>query len=426
MVTLAVRSGAYQSFALVNDWRNSCLIPIQIAATKENCFIPLKDGVYSTELEESLLGADVNRIVDYVSFGCQKCMDRLNAQPFFKATDFTCGESFSLNHRVDTSFAGSAMRTTERVWMSVTLTRDALVVALDFEGMLNQSSLQHCALISESSPNKGVHSIERSTKEDTLLVPFNTAIFNLVLFRNNFTLSRDIIGLFQSFQLSATVLDPVASPSLFQSTLAIIIKSLFIFLTLATFQDVVDPDKADITKEHRIVQDEQEANFISRLHAGQLNIIPWPVIESQEFCSLFLALKLKTPMAKLKNLDDHVPIDMPDTSSEFSLAGGLVSLSPREAALQVLSRAWGDYDSCHHMPEDLWIKNLLTHINSLFDLRIAHVHEWISSNVARFQSGGRQGYLEECMKVTGHVEDDHLCAATAHPCGQVPVAFQVT
>ena len=45
-----------------------------------------------------------------------------------------------------------------------------------------------------------------------------------VLFRNNFALSRDITGLFQSFQSSSTVLDPKANPSLFQSTLVIIIK----------------------------------------------------------------------------------------------------------------------------------------------------------------------------------------------------------
>jgi hypothetical protein len=51
------------------------------------------------------------------------------------------GKSFSLNHLVDTSFAGSAMRTTEGVWMSVTPTKDALVVALDFEGMSNQLSV---------------------------------------------------------------------------------------------------------------------------------------------------------------------------------------------------------------------------------------------------------------------------------------------
>ena len=46
-----------------------CLIPIHIAVTKENRFVPLKDGLYSPELERSLLGAEVNRIVDSISFG---------------------------------------------------------------------------------------------------------------------------------------------------------------------------------------------------------------------------------------------------------------------------------------------------------------------------------------------------------------------
>ena len=44
------------------------------------------------------------------------------------------GESYMLNHFVDTSFAGSAMRCTEGVWLSVTPTQDALVVSMDFEG----------------------------------------------------------------------------------------------------------------------------------------------------------------------------------------------------------------------------------------------------------------------------------------------------
>ena len=67
------------------------------------------------------------------------------------------------------------MRCTEGVWMSCTPTSDALVVSLDFE----------C-----------VQSIERSAQEDTLLVLFGTAISNMILFRNNFALSRDIAGLF--------------------------------------------------------------------------------------------------------------------------------------------------------------------------------------------------------------------------------------
>jgi len=44
------------------------------------------------------------------------------------------GKSYALNHFVDTSFAGSAMRCTEGVWLSVTPTDEELVVALDFEG----------------------------------------------------------------------------------------------------------------------------------------------------------------------------------------------------------------------------------------------------------------------------------------------------
>ena len=46
-----------------------CLIPIQIAITHDNRFVPLKDGVVSAELEKSLLGAEVNKIVDSLSLG---------------------------------------------------------------------------------------------------------------------------------------------------------------------------------------------------------------------------------------------------------------------------------------------------------------------------------------------------------------------
>jgi hypothetical protein len=44
-----------------------CLIPIHIAITHENRFVPLKDGIVSAELERSLLGAEVNKIVDSIT-----------------------------------------------------------------------------------------------------------------------------------------------------------------------------------------------------------------------------------------------------------------------------------------------------------------------------------------------------------------------
>ena len=63
--------------------------------------------------------------------------------------------------------------------MSVSPTDDALIVALDFEGEL--TTLVEIRLTSsEDGQTKGVHSLERSAQEDTLLVLFNTAISNLV------------------------------------------------------------------------------------------------------------------------------------------------------------------------------------------------------------------------------------------------------
>jgi hypothetical protein len=147
------------------------------------------------------------------------------------------GKSFALNHFVDTSFGGSAMRTTEGVWMSVTPTEDTLIVALNFEGTTRPSfSSRH----SYNGSDTGVHSIARSAQEDTLLVLFNTAISNLasdfvfgfgfalifaqVLFRNNFAPPRDITGLFSSFQSASSILDLASNPYLFRSILMIIIK----------------------------------------------------------------------------------------------------------------------------------------------------------------------------------------------------------
>ena len=46
-----------------------CLIPIHIAITLDNRFVPLKDGVQSAQMETSLLGAEVSHIVESLSIG---------------------------------------------------------------------------------------------------------------------------------------------------------------------------------------------------------------------------------------------------------------------------------------------------------------------------------------------------------------------
>jgi hypothetical protein len=90
----------------------------------------------------------------------------------------------------------------------------------------------------------------------------------------------------------------------------------------------------------------------------------------------------------MKNLDNDIAVDMQDTCSVFSLAtAGEHHASKREASLRVLSHAWDGYSSRQHVSEDVWLGNLTAHITNLLNLRIAHVREWISSNIARFQGG---------------------------------------
>ncbi|KAH9171589.1 hypothetical protein EDB89DRAFT_1906868 [Lactarius sanguifluus] len=457
---IAVSSRTFNSFAdaflSTSEWPVSrfragewladllCLIPIHIALTLDNRFVPLKDGVLSPQLEASLLGAEVNRIVDSLSIGWYESIFQSYwaSKPVKVVSSMgeqSVGKSFSLNHLLDTSFAGSAMRTTEGVWLSVSPTDDALIVALDFEG---------------------VHSLERSAQEDTLLVLFNTAISNL------------------SFQSSSSILDPASNPSLFQSTLLVIIK------------DVIDSDEAEVTKEFRlkfqkIVQDEQDSNFITRLHAGKLKIIPWPVIESKEFYKLFskvkktldqqltshhtageFLLRLKTLMAKLKandwgamsqtmamhranslrailsnaletgfsevdpepiplkNFDTDTMIEVEDTEAQFILAGPDTPVADHEYRLAALRESWGGTDQRQHVDDSTWHSNLAQYLTHLVGLRVTHVESWLESNIRRFESG--HASIEELRRTFGNAVIDlrasvELCRSQCGSCDLAPI-----
>ena len=137
-----------QQFLSSSDWPVSCfragawladllcLIPMHLAITQQNRFVPLKDGVISPQLERSLLGADVNKIVENLTLGWYESIFQsywsskvrlirvIWNDPYRMAClrqpvkvvssmgEQSDGESFTLNHMLDTSFVGSAMRTT--------------------------------------------------------------------------------------------------------------------------------------------------------------------------------------------------------------------------------------------------------------------------------------------------------------------------
>ncbi|CUA74250.1 Sterol 3-beta-glucosyltransferase [Rhizoctonia solani] len=304
-----------------------CLIPIQLAVTQENNFIPLKDGVLNPAFERELLGADVPTIISSLSLGWYESL----FQTYLPTKPVRVVSSMGEQSVADTSFAGSAMRTTEGIWLSCTPTEDYLLVALDFEG---------------------VQSIERSAQEDALLVLFNSAISNMVLFRNNFAISRNISTMFKSFQSSATILDPDLNPGLFNSDLAIVIK------------DVIGSDKKDIVREfsekfQSIVQEEQGQNFITRLHRGRLNIIPWPVIKSRNFYTLFSGVRdalekrpftyagssvflhtLKTLMAKIK-ANDWGALDQNLATHRARQLAELLPNALSRGAMEIETGSWG-------------------------------------------------------------------------------------
>lgn len=66
-----VSSGCDVSEFLGGQWMVEllCLIPLQLAITHQNRFVPLKNGVWSPEQERELLGADVDQIVSTLSLG---------------------------------------------------------------------------------------------------------------------------------------------------------------------------------------------------------------------------------------------------------------------------------------------------------------------------------------------------------------------
>jgi hypothetical protein len=77
-----------------------CLIPIHLALARDNRFVPLKDGVYSVEVEKSLLGAEINRIVDSISFGWYESIfqsymaDKVRTSPIYMTASWVNASLF--------------------------------------------------------------------------------------------------------------------------------------------------------------------------------------------------------------------------------------------------------------------------------------------------------------------------------------------
>ncbi|CAH1767672.1 9095_t:CDS:2 [Entrophospora sp. SA101] len=175
-----------------------------------------------------------------------------------------------LNHLVGTTFDGSAMRCTEGVWMSLIITKEIIYVALDFEGL---------------------KSLERTPQEDLFLTLFNTMVSNLILFKNQFAVSRDMSEMFQRFQDGAAFFK--SDSNIFQAKLCIIIK------------DVHKSDRKGVVDEfylkfEDLVQRQGEDNFITRMYRSGLTIFPWPLFNDPAWFKTLKTVKTKLDDQKAK------------------------------------------------------------------------------------------------------------------------------
>jgi hypothetical protein len=120
-----------------------------------------------------------------------------------------------------------------------------------------------------------------------------------------------------------------------------------------------------------------------------------------------------------------MPVDLPDTPHQLFIGGGGDQSVSRERMLTVLRTAWEGHASRQYITEDEWIAGLTHHLETIVNLRIAHVSEWLDQNLSRFQAvdggGGSHARIDELKRhfessmvdVRGSVQ---LCGMTCAEC----------
>jgi hypothetical protein len=79
-------------------------------------------------------------------------------------------------------------------------------------------------------------------------------------------------------------------------------------------------------------------------------------------------------------------IEKSDTLSRFYLPRRESQHDTAESALGVLRDTWGGSQSRKDKPDNEWAKELESYLDHLVEMRVEHVREWVSSNLARFKT----------------------------------------
>ena len=76
-----------------------------------------------------------------------------------------------------------------------------------------------------------------------------------------------------------------------------------------------------------------------------------------------------------------------DTTARFVLTGPNFSVADHEYPLKTLRDSWDQTIRRQHIDDSQWHSNLVQYLTHLVDLRVAHVKDWLESNVQRFEGG---------------------------------------
>ena len=117
-------------------------------------------------------------------------------------------------------------------------------------------------------------------------------------------------------------------------------------------------------------------------------------------------------------------IEAEDTEARFILAGPDTPVSDFEGRLAILCKSWDRANERQHVDESTWHSDLAQYLTHLVDLRVAHVENWLESNVQRFEGG--HASIEELRRTFGNAVIDlrasvELCRSECGSCNLVCV-----
>jgi hypothetical protein len=117
-------------------------------------------------------------------------------------------------------------------------------------------------------------------------------------------------------------------------------------------------------------------------------------------------------------------IEAEDTEARFILAGPDTPVSDYECRLAALCESWDRANQRQHVDDSTWHSNLTQYLTHLVDLRVAHVDNWLESNVQRFE--GDHASIEELRRTFGNAVIDlrasvELCRSECSSCNLVCV-----